>query len=191
MYKIVEFSHTLIEDFINKYFHNNMILIDATCGRGNDTIFMANLIKQNGHVYSYDIQEEAINYTNNLLSSGNIKNVTTNLKSHENILENEFDLVIFNLGYLPQGDKTITTKHETSLIAIQNLVDKMKKFNHNALIIIVLYPGHKEGLIESKIIDNFVKTLPSCDYLVTKFLNYNRDTSPFILTISKNIKNTH
>ena len=54
------------------------------------------------------------------------------------------------------------------------------------LIIIVLYPGHEEGKIESSMIDEYVKSLPSKDFLVCKYQNYNRPTSPYILTISKN-----
>ena len=54
------------------------------------------------------------------------------------------------------------------------------------LIILVLYPGHTEGKIESDLIDNYLFNLSSKQYLVTKYQNYNRPTSPFILTISKN-----
>ncbi len=191
MYKIVEFSHLLIKNFIQANLHDKMTLIDATCGRGNDTIYMAELISDAGHVYSYDIQDVAIEYTKSLLSLKKINNVTLKLCSHEFIQEDDFDLAIFNLGYLPLGDKFITTTHETSLLAIQNLIYKMDKLNHNALIIIAVYVGHEEGLKESQVIDSYVQNLSSKDYLVTKFMNYNRPTSPFILTISKNIMSSN
>lgn len=185
MYKIVEFSHLLIQNYINNYKHENMVLVDATCGRGNDTIFMANLVKEFGHIFSYDIQEEAINYTKDVLINNNINNVTLKLKSHEFIDEDSIDLVIFNLGYLPSGDKSITTKSDTTLNGLKKMINRIA-LNDNMLIILVLYPGHTEGKIESDLIDNYLFNLSSKQYLVTKYQNYNRPTSPFILTISKN-----
>ncbi|MFR5891097.1 MAG: class I SAM-dependent methyltransferase [Bacilli bacterium] len=50
----------------------------------------------------------------------------------------------------------------------------------------VIYPGHHEGLIESKLIDAFSYQLPSNLYLVCRYQNYNRPFSPYIITISKN-----
>jgi len=185
MYKIVEFSHLLITDYYNRFKHDNMVFVDATCGRGSDTIFMAKLLKENGKVYSYDIQEEAINYTSKVLKENKIENVVLYLESHEAIKELTLDLVIYNLGYLPNGDKSITTNHVTTLKSIELVLSRMW-MNPNMLIIIVLYPGHEEGLIESQIIDNFAYNLDSKKYLVCKYLNYNRPTSPYIITISEN-----
>ena len=191
MYKIVEFSHLLIKDYVLRNKHQDMVLIDATCGRGNDTIYMAELTKEFGNVFSYDIQQTALDVTQQEVKRHNLTNVTLKLDSHEFIKEDDFDLVIFNLGYLPMGDKTITTNHVVSLKAIQNLVTKMDNFEHDALIVIVLYPGHPEGLTESIIIDDYAKNLSGSRYLVTKYQNYNRSTSPFIITISKNIRRNY
>ena len=62
------------------------------------------------------------------------------------------------------------------------------ELNPEMLIILVIYPGHDEGSKESITIDNFVKDLPSTEYLVTKYLNYNRPKSPYVITISKDKK---
>lgn len=187
MFKIVEFSHLLINEYYNKYKHPHMTFIDATCGRGNDTIYMANVLKTSGKVYSYDIQDIAIEYTKNELEKLNIDNVILKLDSHENISEIDVDLIIYNLGYLPNGDKTITTKASSTINSLKKALTLME-LNPQMLIIIVIYPGHSEGLIESTLLDEFVKNLPSNEYLVTKYLNYNRPTSPYIVTISKDKK---
>ncbi len=184
MFKIVEFSHLIIKEYITNSKLNFIRCLDATCGMGNDTLFMAELLKNNGHVDSYDIQEIAIHETQKKLNKENIKNVSLHLKSHEFIDASLYDLAIFNLGYLPTCDKTITTKKETTIIALNKLINEINN-NPNLLIIICLYPGHKEGKEESDYIDNFVYSLNSKQYLVTKFLNYNRPTSPYIITISK------
>ena len=91
-------------------------------------------------------------------------------------------MAIFNLGYLPGSDKTIKTNATTTLNAINNLLPKMNV--ENMLIIICLYVGHPEGLTESIIIDEYLRKLPSSRYLVSKYQNYNRPTSPYLLTIS-------
>ena len=60
MEKVLEFAKTIIK---NKK-GNNTIGVDATCGRGKDTLFLANIFKE---VYAFDIQDEAIESTKELL----------------------------------------------------------------------------------------------------------------------------
>lgn len=184
MFKIVEFSHLLITEYFNKYKHQNMTFIDATCGRGCDTLFMANLLKDIGHVYSYDIQQLALDFTSDILSKNNIDNVTLYHESHEFIKEVDIDLVIYNLGYLPNGDKSITTKADSTMLSLKKMITLME-LNPQMLIILVIYPGHSEGSKESELIDNYVKSLSNRIYLVTKYQNYNRLSSPYIITINK------
>lgn len=184
MYKIVDFAKVLMKDFITSLDKTNIVCVDATLGNGNDSLYLSKLVTNNGHIYAYDIQEQALRNSQYLFENEQVNNVTMKLKSHEYIEEDNIDLAIFNLGYLPGFDKTIKTTKETSLKALNNLLPKMNK--DKMLIIICLYVGHKEGLEESILIDEFVKTLPSNEYLVSKYQNYNRVTSPYILTISLN-----
>ena len=67
---------------------------------------------------------------------------------------------------------------------IKNLLPKMNK--DNMLIIICLYIGHEEGMEESIVVDEFVKSLPSSEYMVSKYQNYNRPSSPYLISISPN-----
>ena len=184
MFKIVEFSHLLIKEYLEKNSNKFINCLDATCGLGNDTIFMAKLLSDKGHVDSYDIQLQAINETLKKLNQESITNVSLHHDSHENINPLLYDLAIFNLGYLPNFDKTITTMVSSTMNAISKLVNGIKT-NPNLLIIICIYPGHEEGKKESNAIEEYVLNLYSKEYLVTKFLNYNRPTSPYIVTISK------
>lgn len=185
MFKIVEFSHLLISEYIKNSNLDFIRALDATCGNGFDTLFIANELKVKGSVDAYDIQLPAINHTKELLAKNNISNVTLIHNSHEFIDPTKYDLAVFNLGYLPTYDKTITTKKETTISALSLLVNEINN-NPNLLIIVSIYPGHEEGKEESIAIDEYVYNLPSKEYLVTKFLNYNRQSSPYIITISKN-----
>ena len=42
--------------------------IDATMGKGNDTLFLCELAGENGKVLAFDIQQEALDATRELLS---------------------------------------------------------------------------------------------------------------------------
>ena len=56
--RILPFARTLIQQHVS----DDSIVIDATCGNGNDTHFLAQQVP-NGNVYAFDIQDEAIKQT--------------------------------------------------------------------------------------------------------------------------------
>lgn len=184
MYKITEFSHLLLEDYIKKTKKLNIVALDGTCGKGTDTLFLAKCVGPLGHVDSYDIQEVALNETKKLLELENITNVTLFHDSHEFINPSLYDCAIFNFGYLPGGDKSITTTASTSLITIKKLLKVMEE--KEMLLVLCLYPGHDEGLKEAKLIDDLCFNLSSKKYLVSKYLNYNRPTAPYVLAVTNN-----
>src|SRR5690606_6589395 len=127
----------LYHNLLGKLMTKESIIVDATCGNGHDTLFLAKRVK---HVYAFDIQQSAINHSK--LLTRNYNNVTYYLKSHTLITElvETYDGVVFNLGYLPGSDKLITTHRDTTILALKKLHLKKRGF-----IILVAYPGHKEG----------------------------------------------
>lgn len=189
MYKIVEFSHFLIQEHYHRLHKEDVIFVDATCGMGQDTLYMAELLHQKGQIIAYDIQEVAITSTKHLLLEKGYTNVTYKLQSHEHLSEIA-DLIIYNCGYLPGHNKHLTTTASSTLASIKKAIEILA-VNPDLLIIIVLYPGHPEGKIESDIIDDFCQKLSSSAYLVCKYQNYNRLTSPYVITISKNYLKHH
>ena len=50
MFKIVEFSHYLITEHYKRLNRNDLIFVDATCGMGNDSLFMAETLNHTGHL---------------------------------------------------------------------------------------------------------------------------------------------
>lgn len=190
MYRIVEFSHYLINDFLNSFSKDqNLLCIDATLGNGNDALYIiekASKFKiQNCQVIGYEIQDLAIRNTMEKVEKLKISNLIIKKQSHEFIDENDINLVIFNLGYLPGGSKEITTHASSTIKALKNLLPRM---HQQMLIIIAVYIGHQEGYEEHLLIDDFVKNLESHDYFVTKFQNYNHPSSPYLITITHNKK---
>ena len=59
-------------------------VVDATAGNGHDTLFLAEHVGEEGHVYAFDIQQAALNSTAKRL--GELTNrVSLILDSHENV----------------------------------------------------------------------------------------------------------
>ncbi|XMB71971.1 class I SAM-dependent methyltransferase [Mycoplasmatota bacterium WC30] len=173
MINIVELSHKLLDEF-----DNPNIAIDMTCGNGYDTLFLAKKAKK---VYAFDIQDEAINNTLKLLEENKINNVTVLKESHDlfDIFVSEnFDLAIYNLGYLPSGNKDIKTN---SRIVINSLEKALEMMNSKAIIIIVIYLHDSDENIK---ISDFVSKLDR-NYDVIKYMVLNKDKSPYIIKISK------
>ncbi|MFA5720244.1 MAG: class I SAM-dependent methyltransferase [Acholeplasmataceae bacterium] len=172
-------SHYLL-DHLNK----EDIVVDATIGNGNDTLFLSEISK---FVYGFDIQQEAIDKTKSYLKSFKIKNFKLILDSHENILTyiKDFKGVVFNLGYLPNADKSITTTKESTINTLKRLTDHL---NEESFIIMTCYPGHDEGFIEALAIKDFIKELnDSFNVLTYEFIN--KPKAPFVVVIEKKRSN--
>src|SRR5690625_7389394 len=78
---ILNYAHHLLEESINK----GELVIDATCGNGNDTVFLSELVGREGHVLAFDIQKQAIQNTKNLLNNNEFNNVSVIHDSHAQI----------------------------------------------------------------------------------------------------------
>jgi methylase of polypeptide subunit release factors len=177
MAKITDISHLLLKNHISI----GDLVIDATCGNGFDTLFLASLVGSTGIVHAYDIQEQAINNAKNITKEYN--NIIFHHESHENIDLENIKAVIFNLGYLPKGDKSITTTYESTKKIITKLVNSFDK-NKKMLILIVVYVGHNEGEKESNWLEEFTSSLDTT-YMCCKYQPINQHNSPYIITIEK------
>lgn len=177
MLKTTDIVHILIKDHLKE----GDFCVDATCGNGHDTIFLAEIVGNNGKVDAYDIQEEAILNAKNLTKD--YQNIHYYLNSHESIAISNCKLVLFNLGYLPSGDKNITTNTKTTINAINNLINQFEE-NKDMIIYIVIYPGHNEGNKESNALINLGESLDSKVYQVTTIKPINQNNAPYIMMIN-------
>lgn len=162
-------------------------VIDATCGNGHDSLFLANHLN-GGSLYCIDIQKTAIDSTKSLLE----KNLPTSQldsiyffnQSHETF-PSEIpccDLIIYNLGYLPGGDKNQTTDTSSTIKSFKNALQLLKP---QGLISITCYPGHAEGALEQEALLNTVRLLSPQDYLVCHHIFENRKAAPSLLLVFK------
>lgn len=167
------------------------IVIDATCGNGFDTLFLAKKILHEdlGFLYGYDIQKSAIENTYQRLQQENIslKNVALFHKSHEDFAEvsKNVKLIVYNLGYLPGFDKSITTRTESTIKSIEN------GLNLSSYISIMCYPGHSEGKEEKKGLLQFLANLDRKKWSICHYEWVNRPLSPSLIFIKNVEENTH
>lgn len=128
--------------------------VDATCGRGNDTVWLA---VRCGRVYAFDIQPEAIAATREALHAADVGDVSAATPavtliegSHAELdayIREPIGLIVFNLGYLPGGDKDRTTAAASTLTALQAAADRLAV---GGLLSVTMYWGHEAGKAERK-----------------------------------------
>jgi len=166
---IIEFSHNVLIRNLPK----DSIILDMTVGNGKDTLFLVNNFK---YVYGFDIQEIAINKAKELLKDYN--NYTLICDSHLNFdkyVLSEFSGAIFNLGYLPGGNKEIHTEAEIVLETLKKIFNKISK---GGIVVIVFYPGFASGKRESEIVYEFLKNLDQKEFAVVKYEFVNQINNP-------------
>ncbi len=185
--RILPFARRLLETAIPK----GGIAVDATMGNGHDTVHLAKLVGENGHVYAFDIQSDAIRNTSNRLNENQLSDrVTLYEKSHGELeklipvtIHGRINGAIFNLGYLPGGDKEIVTKPTSTIAAIEQLLSIMEK---EGIIVLVIYHGHEQGAVERDELLEYVSGIDqqSAHVLEYRFINQ-ANNPPFIIAIEK------
>ena len=176
----VELAHQLIRERLSQ----GDTAVDATVGNGHDTVFLASIVGSEGRVIGFDIQEEAIRKT--VAKTSGFNQVTLHLESHEligKLVSGEVQAVMFNLGYLPGGDKSITTRPESTIKAL-NLSTNL--LSGGGLITIAVYGGHPGGEQEATALEEWSRQLPQEGFGVAKyqFLNQ-RNSPPYLLVIGR------
>lgn len=128
--------------------------LDATAGNGGDTLVLAECVGPDGHVWAVDRQPAALRATQGGLEArGHADRCTLLLGNHAEIEtvvppagQRDLAAVVFNLGYLPGGDKSITTATQSTLHALNQTWSWLRPGGRLA---VVCYPGHATGATES------------------------------------------
>ena len=167
------------------------LVIDATCGNGHDTLVLTAICATSGgKVIAIATQEAAIKNTRERIN-GNIpeplqKNVDYYRQCHStfpaHIAANSAALIVYNLGYLPGGNKELTTLRSTTL---QSLEAALPLISPGGAISIMCYPGHSEGKIAAEAVGNFAASLNPKEWSCCHHRWVNRTASPSLLLILK------
>ncbi|GIN57649.1 rRNA methyltransferase [Lederbergia ruris] len=182
---------TYVRTLLTRTVQKDDMVVDATVGNGHDTVFLAKLVGENGKVYGFDIQAQAIEQTMKRLRTENIAGPVQLFQTgHEHVAsylsaENDGQLAaaIFNLGYLPKGDKAIVTKPKTTITAIEQLLPLLKV---GGILVLVVYHGHEGGAEERDALLEYVSSLDQEFFHVLQYAFLNqRNHPPFVLAIEK------
>lgn len=166
------------------------VAIDATCGNGKDTLQLAHILAQKGGgaVIGLDVQHIAIARTQALLASHALPGVALHLfvSSHEQFpalcQTMPIQLIVYNLGYLPGADKSLTTRCESTLISLQAA---MALLSMRGAISLTTYPGHPEGKREHEALLAHLSTLGP-QWMVWHQQRMGRPNAPNLFLIQRN-----
>ncbi|WP_407271942.1 class I SAM-dependent methyltransferase [Radiobacillus sp. PE A8.2] len=165
-------------------------VIDGTCGNGNDTIFLSKIVGEDGRVLAFDIQQQAVESTTNRMHAEAITNVDVFQEDHQYIekyitpaLEGKIGGAIFNLGYLPRSEKTIITKPDSTIKAVDRIAASLKTCG---IIVLVVYYGHPGGELEKEAILEHLHEYDQKHFNVLRYQFVNqKNNPPFVLAIEK------
>lgn len=167
-------------------------VIDATCGNGYDTLKLCQLAlsPDKGRVYAIDNQPAAILSTRRYLSAHLDSELQMRVEFQQqchsifpySIRPESIKLIVYNLGYLPGGDKKQTTRTGTTLQSLSHGQDLLQT---GGVISITCYPGHPEGKKEQEVILEYVSQLSSKMWSCSHQIWHNRSNAPSLLLIQK------
>lgn len=175
------------KSFLAPHVNEGGIAVDFTMGNGNDTLWFSEKVGAGGHVYAFDIQPDAVARTKaRMEAEAPYENYTLICDSHHRAAEyikTPICAGIFNLGFLPGGDKCITTLRETTLPAVKTALSLLAP---KGALLIVVYPGHEEGRLEGELLQEMLSSLPQKEYSVSLLKLINAPDCPFFYLIEKN-----
>ena len=166
-------------------------VIDATCGNGHDSTFLASLAltRAAGTLHLFDIQQKAVQQTQERLQNLHpdlLPRIHFHNVCHSHIAsyaaKETVTLIVYNLGYLPTGDKSITTQAETTLRSVETGLELLRV---GGVMSITCYPGHPEGKVEEEALRNAIKKLPQHLWSISWHQWLNRQRSPSLILVQR------
>ncbi|MDO5135420.1 MAG: class I SAM-dependent methyltransferase [Eubacteriales bacterium] len=171
---------TWCRHFVKDHVKEGDICIDATAGNGWDSLLLSRCCGKTGRVTSFDIQPMAVARTKErLMEQAPWRNWRVVLDSHRNMdfyeEQGTVSCIMFNFGYLPGGDHSVSTNPVTSIQALSLSLELLRP---GGLLSLCLYSGGDTGFQERESILSWLKTLDFRKYLVIKTDYYNRPGNP-------------
>ena len=168
------------------------IAVDGTVGNGHDTLFLAKCVGATGHVYGFDIQEQALaNTAARLEENGCAGRMTLFSAGHEELdrhipaeMHGKVRAAMFNFGFLPGSDREVITRPDTSLTAVQILLDILAP---DGCVSLMLYGGHPGGEEETAALKKMVRNLDYDRFRVAQYEFVNKPANPVALVLIQKV----
>jgi predicted methyltransferase len=176
--RLTEFVHTIVQNVVRP----GDVVVDATVGNGHDTRFLADLVGPAGVVYGFDIQSAA---WDRFAAYPQVRFIRRNHAEMKNAIDaghqGHVAAVLFNLGYLPGGDHTVTTKPETTLPALAAAVELLKPVG---ILTVLTYRGHPGGREEAEAVGRFWEELSKNGWDVSEYPSASEDGPVLYVAVS-------
>jgi len=170
-------------ELIEPALYPGAVAVDATMGNGQDTLWLCGLVGETGRVHAFDVQREAVDRTRERLTAAGMRDrAELYCLGHEHMAEviaEPVDVVMFNLGWLPGAEHIVTTRVETTLLAVEAALSLLKP---DGLMTVCVYPGHDEGRRELEALLRWAERLDPRRYdaLIKRYLNQPNDPPQMI-----------
>lgn len=154
----------LAHSILGQYLSPGQYAVDATVGNGHDSCFLAQQVGVEGKVFAFDIQQQALNITaGRLRERGLEKQVRLIHRGHQQLLDElppdcrgKIQAAMFNLGYLPHGDKHRITTSSSTLPALEQAG---RLLSRGGVISVLAYRGHPGGEEEATAVEQKLREL--------------------------------
>jgi len=179
----VPLAHLVLRHFVR----SGDSAVDATCGNGNDTLLLARLVGPAGRVWAFDIQQEAMESTaRKLAANGLSERVSLVARGHETLagqVNTAVSAVVFNLGYLPGGDRGIITRPETTGAALEQALGLLSP---GGIVALTVYPGHDGGDAERRMAEGWAAKLHAPKFYTWRMGQISVTTdAPYLILVQK------
>lgn len=164
----------LAAEMLSRIIRPGDTVVDATMGNGHDTLMLCGAVGPEGHVCAFDVQPQAVASTESLLREnrmlGRAKLFCVGHERMDEYVKEKVRAVVFNLGWLPGGDHAVTTRWETTGIAVNKALDLLMP---GGMLVLCAYPGHAEGDRERQELISLFSSLSNKTFNVLhqRFLN--------------------
>ena len=160
----------LTHAFMAQHIRLGDVCIDATAGKGRDTLFLCRLVGDEGRVLALDIQPDAVAQTTALLTAEGCVDRATVVQDCHSRLARYADPatvagIMFNFGWLPGGDHTTFSHADTSIAAIAAGLDLLKA---GGVMTLCIYHGRENGTAERDAILAYLPTIDPRRYTVIR-----------------------
>jgi SAM-dependent methyltransferase len=179
---------TLSHFYLRERVRPGDLVLDATCGNGQDTLLLAELVGEGGRVWAFDLQPRAIAATRELLEGkGRLGYVELIEAGHERLGEfvpEGLSAAVFNLGYLPGGGaESFVTTPANTVAALEQAAVLLKP---EGIITVSLYTGHEGGPEEAQAVEQWGASLSPKHFNVWCSRQLNRPgIAPYLILVER------
>lgn len=194
--RVVDWGHEILSDVVC----SGDLVVDLTAGTGQDSLALYKMVGSTGQIVAFDIQSQALLATSERLIAAGARVRLQQQDIHPVLREPGIDLlkmshaevesvlpaapkgIIANLGYLPGGDKELTTLPGSTLLALERSCALLAVGGRLA---VVVYPGHPGGAEEGTAVTKFCTELDDSRFQVLLMQVCNRPQAPFLFVVEK------